>query len=112
MHIYTGIVQRGEGAGKVLGFPTINVPLEDDSLSGIYAAIVTIKGSDYHAAAYADTRRKLLEAHILDFDDDAYGMEVTIALKEKIREDAQFKDEKALRAAIANDIEAVRAYFK
>lgn len=109
---YIGIVQRGEGTGKVLGFPTINIPLEDDSLSGIYATIVTIKDSEYHAAAYADARRKLLEAHILDFDDDVYGMKVTITLKEKIREGAQFKDEKALRAAIASDIEAVRAYFE
>jgi len=112
MNSYRGIVEQGEGKGKELGFPTINITIEDDSLSGIYAAIVTLKGSDYHAAAYADTRRKLLEAHILDFEDDVYGMEVTITLKKKIREDAQFEDEKALRAAIVSDIGAVRAYFK
>jgi len=112
MNSYRGIVEQGEGKGKELGFPTINITIEDNSLSGIYAAIVAVKSSEYHAAAYADTRRKLLEAHILDFDDDVYGMEVTIALRKKIREDAQFEDEKALQTAIESDIEAVRAYFE
>ncbi|OGG57698.1 hypothetical protein A2765_06195 [Candidatus Kaiserbacteria bacterium RIFCSPHIGHO2_01_FULL_56_24] len=111
MESYTGIVTKGEGKGKKLGFPTINIPLEDDSLSGIYAATVTIKGSEYHAAAYADTSRKLLEAHILDFEDDLYGLPVMIELKQKIREGAHFSDDEELKRVIAGDIEAVRAYF-
>jgi len=108
---YSGIVERGHGTGKKLGFPTLNIPLADDSVSGIYAAVVTIKGSDYHAAAYADTRRKLLEAHLLHFEDDLYGLEATIELKKKIREDKRFEDESELKKAIAADIEAIKVYF-
>lgn len=109
--IFTGIIQHGNGTGKKLGFPTLNIPLEDESVSGIYAAIVTIKGSEYRAAAYADTRRKLLEAHLLHFEDNLYGLEATIELKKKIREDMRFDDEIELKKAIAVDIEAIKAYF-
>lgn len=109
--VFTGVIQRGHGTGSKLGFPTINIPLEDESLSGIYAAIVTIKGSPYHAAAYADTRRKLLEAHLLHFEDSLYGLEATIELKKRIREDQRFSTEDELKKAIAADIEAIKAYF-
>lgn len=110
-NFFKGIIQRGSGTGKKLGFPTLNIPLDDETVSGIYAAIVTIKGSPYHAAAYADTRRKLLEAHLLHFEDDLYGLEATIELKEKIREDQRFDDEAELKKAIAADVEAIKAYF-
>lgn len=109
--LFKGIIQRGNGTGKALGFPTLNIPLDDESVSGIYAAIVTIKGSPYRAAAYADTRRKLLEAHLLHFEDDLYGLEATIELKKKIREDKKFENEDELKQAIAQDIEAITAYF-
>ncbi len=109
--IFKGIIHHGHGTGKKLGFPTLNIPLEDEMLSGIYAAIVTIKGSVYHAAAYADTKRKLLEAHLLHFEDDLYGLEARIELKKKIREDRHFESDEELKAAIAADVEAVKVYF-
>lgn len=108
---FKGIIQHGRGTGKKLGFPTLNIPLEDESISGIYAAVVTIKGSPYHAAAYADVRRKLLEAHLLHFEDDVYGLEAQIELKKKIRDDQQFVSESDLKEVIARDIEAIKVYF-
>jgi riboflavin kinase/FMN adenylyltransferase len=109
--IFAGIIQHGNGTGTKLGFPTLNIPLDDEAVSGIYAAIVTIKGSEYHAAAYADTKRKLLEAHLLHFQDDLYGLEASVELKKKIREDERFDDEAALKKAIADDVRAIEAYF-
>lgn len=111
--VYRGVVERGEGRGEALGFPTANIPLSDGSVSGIYAARVTLKANEapYVAAVYADQKRKLLEAHILDFSDELYGMEIEIILLEKIRETAVFEDETALRAAIASDIAKVRDHF-
>lgn len=109
---FAGIIQHGSGTGKKIGFPTLNIPLDDESVSGIYAAVVIIKGSPYHAAAYADTRRKLLEAHLLDFEDDLYGLEASIELKKKIREDKRFDDETELKNAIAADVRAIEEYFR
>lgn len=108
------MVRKGSGAAARLGFPTANIALDDDSVSGIYAARVTAKEGEapYDAAAYADQRRNVLEAHLLDFNGDLGGASITIELVEKLRESARFDDERALRDAIAADVEAARAFFK
>lgn len=108
---YSGIVQKDLGEGKRIGFPTANIPMTDPH-SGIYAGVVVIVGEKYPAAIYADERRKLLEAHLLDFNTDLYGTAIEITLLKKIRDDAQFTDEESLKEAIARDVEAVREYFK
>jgi riboflavin kinase/FMN adenylyltransferase len=109
---YSGIAQEGEGRGQTLGFPTVNIPLTDTTVGGIYAARVVTSGNEYFAAAYADQTRGLLEAHLLDFTGDLYGQEVTITLEKKIRDDARFTDEESLKATIAKDVQTVREYYK
>lgn len=109
---YSGIVQKSSGEGARIGFPTANILLTDTSLSGIYAAEVIVEGKMHHAAVYADTRRDLLEAHLLDFNDDLYGQNIEIRIHKKIREDASFESEEELKRAIAKDVAGVRAFFK
>ncbi len=108
---YTGIVQKGSNRAAELGYPTINIPLKDASASGIYVARVKVGEEEYEAAAFADQKRHLLEAHILDFTKDVYGSKVNITLVKKIREHKKFSDDESLRKAIAEDVAAVRAYF-
>ena len=111
MPLYKGTVQKGNGSGRKLGFPTVNIPLDDDT-SGIFAALVRFGGEEYFAAVYADQTRKLLEAHLLQFNDDVYGKEIEIELLKKIRDDKKFTDENDARKAIAADVEAVEAYLR
>lgn len=112
MDAYKGIVGKGTKRAKALGYPTVNIPLEDDSVSGIYSAKVKVGEEEYEAVAYADQKRKVLEAHLLDFSADLYGWNVTIELLKKVRENKKFLDDESLQKAIADDIVAVRAYFK
>ena len=113
MYKLHGLVQEGERKGRALGFPTINIPLTDRDLSGIFAAKVIFDVSKIAlAAVYANQARRILEAHLLDFDGDLYGREVEIDLLEKIREDRTFDNEAALKAAIEQDIAKVQKYFK
>ena len=109
---FFGAVQKGGGYGRKLGFPTVNIPFSDDSISGIYAAKVRFSGEEWNAAAYIDRKRKLLEAHILNFDDDLYGMEIEIELLEKIREDREFEDEAEAKGTIADDVQKAREYHR
>ena len=111
MHSYTGIVQKGQGRAAALGFPTTNISLADNSVSGIYAARVRVGNTEYMAAAFADQKRKVLEAHMLDFSGELSGKNITIELCEKIREHGDFSNDKDLRAAIERDAVRVRAYF-
>src|SRR3989338_8656612 len=111
MKAYTGSVKRGQGRATAFGFPTANIPLEDDSISGIYAARVKIGDAEYIATVFADPKRKILEVHLLDFSGELDGKEITIELCEKIRESKKFADDAKLREAIASDIVKVREYF-
>jgi riboflavin kinase / FMN adenylyltransferase len=112
----SGVVIKGEGRAKELGAPTLNIPLTDSSLSGIYAARVEMKGKTYGAAVFADPSRGVLEAHLLDFDPqksgDTTGAEITVELLAKLRDSEMFQSDDALRAAIAKDIIAAHAFFK
>ena len=113
MRVFTGVVLKGAQRGKALGYPTVNIPLSGETISGIYAARVYLKKGDapYMAAAFADSQRKILEAHLLDFSDDVYDMKVVIELQKKIRENKEFSDDDELQTAIAGDIAKVREYF-
>lgn len=112
MDTYTGIVEVGSQRAAALGYPTINILLADTDISGIYAALVKVGEEEYEAVAFADQRRKLLEAHILDFSKDLYGWNVKIHLLKKVRENKKFTDDRGLQEAIMDDIAAVRAHFK
>ncbi|HWO07620.1 MAG TPA: riboflavin kinase [Candidatus Paceibacterota bacterium] len=110
--IFRGMVQRGSGYGRKLGFPTANIPCPDDALSGIYAAWVRHDDTTHAAAVYVDTKRKLLEAHLLDVDLDLYGKEIEMTLVRKIREDRTFESAEEAKATIAADVDAVRAVLR
>ena len=112
MNTYGGIVQKGTKRAADLGYRTINIPLNDRMVSGIYVAKVKVGDEEYEAAAYADQKRKVLEAHLLDFSADLYGWNVTIELLKKMRGHKKFTDNGDLRRAIADDVAAVRAYFR
>jgi riboflavin kinase/FMN adenylyltransferase len=115
MQTFTGTVSEGKKRGRALGFPTINIPLTDASVSGVYAAKVhtavrtTVR--TFFAAAFADPSRGLLEAHLLDFSGDLYGVDVRIELRKKLRDSARYESDEALRQAIAEDVKLVRECF-
>lgn len=106
---FTGIVQKGKGEGKKIGFPTANILLTDKAVSGIYAGRAEVGGKEYVAAVYADQAKGLLEAHLLDFAGDLYGQTLEIELFDKIREAAAFENVEQLAAQIAKDVETIRA---
>ncbi|NBV76930.1 Holliday junction resolvase RuvX [bacterium] len=106
----TGIVQEGGKTGRTLGFPTLNIPLAQN-LSGIYAGTVLVKGTEYHAALFADPARKILEAHAIGFKDEAYGENVTMTVLQKLRDVKTYPNNEELKTAIANDVRMVENYF-
>lgn len=111
MQSYTGMPQKGQGRARGLGFPTINIPLTDE-VSGIFAANVSFGTKTYHAVAFADPRRHVLEAHIVESFSGEVTEEVTIVLEKKIRDSMYFPEDTMLREAIREDVAKVREYFK
>lgn len=117
----TGVVSRGEGRGRTLGWPTANFRLPSDRVApadGIYASITTVNHERHDSVTYIGTRptfnggERLVEISILDGTHDLYGHALTVEFLERIREDAQFDEETALRRQIASDVESAKAILR
>lgn len=112
-----GIVEKHRGRGRNLGFPTANVPAPRDAPEGVFAAWTILGNRRLPSVVFvgaAETfgeSERFAEAHILDFNEDIYGREVTIDFLEKIRKSRKFNDEQELVAAMKEDERAARAFF-
>jgi riboflavin kinase/FMN adenylyltransferase len=109
-----GIVVRGDGRGRELGFPTANLEVPEGLLvppDGVYAgwsrdrrAAVSI-GTNPHF----DGVERRVEAHLLDFDGDLYGQRMVVELWSLNREQRRFDSLEELVAEIDADVQKTRA---
>lgn len=114
-----GTVARGRGMGKQLGYPTANIVPDSVLLPalGIYAARLTLDDRELIGAVnigYAPTlphERPVVEAHLLDFSEELAGRRIEIRLHRWMRGEMKFSGIPELKAAIENDIVAIRKYF-
>lgn len=124
MNIIRGKVERGEGLGKTIGFPTINVTVDtQDNEPGIYVCEVSIGGETYHGAGYLGEKKGKGEGKDLSstnlicevflFEDcgDVYDEEVEITLLEKIRESVACSSLEELKPLIEKDVEYAKTYL-
>jgi Riboflavin kinase len=117
VNILEGVVVKGNGEGSKLGFPTINIEASNNyPESGIFAgrvhfsnqgSAVGIHPKSYFAALYVPKHRNIIEAHLLDFSGDLYGVHVRIEILEKIRDVVSFVSNDEAKRAIAEDVKAV-----
>lgn len=114
-----GIVARGRGIGRRLGFPTANLDLPPGRLlppPGVYAAVVSrADGRRQGGAVYIGDRPTfaegggpVVEVHLLDEDGDLYGERIEVRFLRRLRGDAAFPDAAALRAQIEIDVAEIR----
>lgn len=115
-----GVVVRGDGRGRLLGFPTANIATEPISTlpdDGVYAGWIRLEGGDVHRTAVSVGRRPtyyedgalLLEAHLLDFDGDLYDQRVELEVGELVRGQMRFSSAEDLVEQIGRDVARVRA---
>jgi len=114
-----GVVVRGEGRGKGLGFPTANLRVPDgDKLippSGIYAVRGALRSGTYTGALHLGPRPTFqgspptIELHLLDFGADIYGEEVRVDFIERLRGVEPFTSVEALVDQIRRDVDEARA---
>ena len=115
-----GEVERGQQLGTDLGFPTCNLNpgRRKIPLHGVFACEVRL-GDRYRQAAvnigYRPTITEdgsaLLEAHILDFDENLYDKTIEIIFRKKVREELKFDGLDALKQQMTADVEQVREIF-
>ena len=114
-----GIVVKGDGRGRGLGFPTANLRVADgDKLippQGIYAVRAVLRSGTYTGALHLGPRPTFqgspptIELHVLDFDADIYGEEVRVDFIAHLREILPFASVAALVDQMKEDVENARA---
>jgi riboflavin kinase/FMN adenylyltransferase len=98
--------------GRLLGFPTANINLQDELCpkQGIYAVTVEHAGELLKGVAnigYSptfDDHLFTIEVHILDFKKNIYGDPIRVNFIERLRDEIKFDGIEALSAQIKKDI--------
>jgi riboflavin kinase / FMN adenylyltransferase len=105
-HIITGKVVRGNGYGRKIGFPTMNLETDVEGLppEGVYAGEAELAGKKYRAGIVIGPGDKA-EAHLVGYSGDAYGKEVTFSVDRFLREFKKFDTEEELIIQIRKDID-------
>jgi riboflavin kinase/FMN adenylyltransferase len=115
-----GRVERGEGRGHAVGFPTANLHLGDylQPALGVYAirAGVDQGGATAWHDGVANLGHRptfggeevLLEVHLFDYSDDLYGRHLRTQLVDYVRPELKFSGPDELVRQIRHDVERVK----
>lgn len=113
----SGTVAHGNERGRLLGYPTANLELEEAHVAipqgGVYAVRVQLAGKLYGGMAnigknptFGDVTKPRLETNIFAFSADIYGQQLTIEFVDRIRGEVKFAGIEQLKAQLAADREA------
>jgi riboflavin kinase/FMN adenylyltransferase len=121
-----GKVVSGKRIGRHIGFPTANIePLFAYKLIpsyGVYAVEAEVGGDKQKHIAMlniginptvaGNDGKRTIEAHIIGFESDLYGRDVTVRFHGRLRDELKFENVGALAAQMVKDREMTIAYFR
>ncbi len=119
-----GTVLHGRGVGHTIGFPTANIDLSRTRKmlpkDGVYTVRVLptanyqlptkIGMANLGAAPTYGVAKPLLEVHLLDFQGDLYGQDVTVEFTHRLRDIVRFDTPEALQSQLQHDLEQARQW--
>ncbi len=125
----SGIVEKGAGRGRTIGVPTANLrtAVETIPAEGVYAAWVAAQGARRMAAvnvgrnptfqsaggpAASSASPVAIEAHLLGFQGDLYGVPLTIEFAARLRDERRFPSKDELVAQIREDLRRAEAALR
>jgi riboflavin kinase/FMN adenylyltransferase len=118
-----GEVVHGAAVGSGLRVPTANVGARNELIprTGVYLSFLTLEDSRRKSVTNIGTRPTLtgqvagpltIETHILDFEGELYGAEVSVELLVRLREERRFASTDALVSRIRKDVASARRFFE
>ncbi|MFH1985531.1 MAG: bifunctional riboflavin kinase/FAD synthetase [Pseudomonadota bacterium] len=108
-----GDVAHGrDRGGRLLGFPTANITLQDELCpkTGVYAVTVELDGVTYQGVANIgfsptfDDHLFTVEVHLFDFNRDIYGKKLRVNFIERLRDEIRFSGLEQLSEQIKLDV--------
>ena len=115
-YFFEGIVAEGNKLGRVLGYPTANLEIEDKEKlipgNGIYVVqceIRNLKSQIRNGMMSIGVRPTIgisdrtIEVNIFDFDENIYGKILRVYVKQYLREEVKFNNLEELKEQLAKD---------
>ncbi len=123
VYCITGSVVSGNKIGSKIGFPTINIKVDENLClrTGVYVGYIEINGKKYKAVINwgrrptVDGKNKVLEVHIIDDFDDKEVLEYKkpkVYFLHYIRDEQKFENTYQLKEQIKKDILYSLKYFE
>lgn len=118
MKIIKGKVVEGKKRGRMMGFPTANLLLDEEIDEGIYLSFLYLDDEKYPSLTFIgapitfNEKQIKAETFILNFDKDIYNKEITVELLKKIRDNRKFESQEMLVLEMENDKKIAEEYFK
>ena len=115
----SGKVVQGEHLGRAMGFPTVNLSLNNNMalpMNGVYITNIFVNNLKYHSVTNVGNKpsvgqfSKNAETHIFDFSDDLYGKNIRVEFIKLMRPEIKFDSIEALSAQIDSDCIAAQKY--
>ncbi len=116
-----GVVVKGEGRGKKIGFPTANIQVSRDLIvpqKGVYVTRTIYNDMTYNSVTnignnptFKDSPQIHIETHMLDFDTDIYGEVLDIQFLHKLRDEKKFPTVNDLIIQIKHDVTEAKSYL-
>lgn len=117
-----GKVVEGTKRGRIIGFPTANIEVENKlklvPKNGVYAVKVSFNSMVYFGImnigvrpTFEDSKRRFIEVYILDFNGNIYGKKIKVEFLKRIRDEKNFSSKEKLIEQIKNDKKNVEEYI-
>lgn len=121
-YLLTGKIVKGEGLGRKINFPTINIHVQEDykliPKKGVYIIKTTINNKTVFGIMNIGNRptvsgkNKTIEVHLLDFNGNLYGKNMQIEVLKRLRDEQKFTSIKFLSSQIKKDEISARKWIK
>ena len=112
----TGLVSRGEGRGRKLGFPTANLELPPDLVipsDGVYATWAETSEGRHACATSIGTRPtfgrgpRTVEGHLINYSGNLYGQRIRLEFAQWLRPEERFERPESLVVQMNQDVNQV-----
>jgi riboflavin kinase / FMN adenylyltransferase len=112
-YFFNGIIIEGNKLGRTIGYPTANLQIADEykliPANGVYAVDVKL-GKHLHKGMMnigmrptVEGKKRTIEVHIFNFDEDIYGQIMEVTLKKWLRSEVRFEGLDELKTQLAFD---------
>jgi riboflavin kinase/FMN adenylyltransferase len=120
-YLLTGKIVKGEGVGRKINYPTINLHIEESykltPKIGVYVVKTKLKDRvifgimNIGFRPTLDGKHQTIEIHLLDFDGDLYNEKIQINVLKRLRAEQKFDSINSLTEQIRKDELIARSWI-